>query len=149
MTPKTTAFGKFIHDMEKESGKTGDELRAILRGAGHKTFELDKTHLYRSAIASFCLAKEEARAKKFKTSDLCPVQNCTGYKDRSNRYWPWTCTIGGIRHYLVENISYRTGIPHQELLRRIEDVVHTKKQEEEEALKQYAAARAGKITTAD
>jgi hypothetical protein len=132
MTPKTTAFGNFIRSMEKESGKTGDELRAILKGAGYKTFELHKTHLYRSAIAAFCIAEEEAKVERFKSPDPCPVQGCTGYKDRSNRYWPWVCTVGGLRHHLADRAFHHTGIPHQELIGRIENDILAKNKEEEE-----------------
>ena len=133
MTPKATAFGKFISSMEKETGKTGDELRAILKGAGHKNFQLEKTHLYRSAIAASMMNEEIAKTKAFKVSEPCPIQKCTGYKDRSNRYWPWVCTVGGLKHFLAEGISHWRwcNTEANELLRKVEAIEEEKERQDE------------------
>lgn len=131
MSAKQTSFGKFIQEMKSETGLTETQIRDILKR--FKEYDENKKHLYRAAIASYCIDHEAVLTAAKYEPDTCPVQDCIGFKDRSNKYWAWICTVGGLRHYLVDKASRISGIPHEVLLRRINELPQPEKPTQAEA----------------
>lgn len=127
MAAKRTAFGDFLRTMAKESHLAEDKIREILKGVGYQSFEPHKTALYRTAVMSYCLHMERALTVAKQQPEPCPITSCVGYKDRGDQFWPWTCTVGGLRHFLVAKATILSGIRDLVLLEKI-NAVHSEKE---------------------
>jgi hypothetical protein len=131
----------FYEKAHRECGLSHNEIKEILVDR-FDSFNLLRLDEYMVVLKEEAKERREQEAMKERRTalrnrigepiepDPCPIVTCTGHKVKPDNgtHYEWVCSIGGLRHYLIDHISKVLQIHHEAFEIKLQEVSNAKAQ---------------------